>query len=50
MLKKSLYVACEQECAEWGGVGAWHPQFYQICKEVGQKAAILQESWQQYIL
>ena len=26
-------------CADWGRGGASHPQYFQICKKVGQKAA-----------
>ena len=34
-------------------MGAWGrcvPQYFQICKKVGQKSAMLQESWPQYFL
>ena len=34
-------------------LGAWDgasrlPQYFQFCKKVGEKAVMLQESWQQY--
>ena len=35
-------------------MGAWgrltRPQYFQICKKVGQKSAMLQDSWPQYVL
>ena len=34
-------------CADWGRHA---PQYFQICKKVVQKSAMLQESWQQYFL
>ena len=34
-------------CADWG---VSRPQYCPICKKVGQKAAMLEESWQQYFL
>ena len=39
-----------QGCADLEAWGRRAPQYSQICKEVGQKVAMLQESWPQYFL
>ena len=41
------FSAFNQKCAGWGRGGVSRSQYFQICKKVGQKAAMLEESWQQ---
>jgi len=36
-----------QGCADWGRGGGGAPQYFPNCKKVGQKAAMLEEGWQQ---
>ena len=35
---------------QMGVWGASHPQYFQICKKLGQSLARQQEGWQQYFL